>query len=309
MALQCALCESNELTQVAHKDSKSGLSLQVFCCDKCGLVQQAPLPEEDELRQYYSDYYRIDYKGTRRPKAKHVFRAARCAKQRLDFLIRSGITSGSLLDIGAGSGELVALAAQTGFDASGLEPNRHYAEYARSEFGIRVSTGHLEDATGRFDVVSLFHVLEHLRSLFYVFKQLHALVKPDGKLFIEVPWALSGSISPSNRYFKAHLFYFDVETLAAAASGYFEVLNTETSDNLRMLLAPKSRPEPISLPTHDYPISVRHQLDRHGWIHYTTHGQGWRKPAKIIQRLCREFQIRSLRGKEIIKFFDVNPSP
>jgi len=149
-ALRCAICESDQLVRVARKDSKSGAPLPVFHCGNCGLVQQAPLPEEMELQQYYSDLYRIDYKGTRQPKAKHVFRAARCAKQRLDFLIQSGVRPGSLLDVGAGGGEFVAMAHRAGFDASGLEPNEGYAEYARSEHGARVRTGNLSDAVGRF---------------------------------------------------------------------------------------------------------------------------------------------------------------
>lgn len=303
MTLHCAICEREQLVRVACKDSKSGEPLHVFHCGNCGLVQQAPLPDEKELQRYYSELYRIDYKGTRQPRAKHVFRAARCAKQRLDFLIQSGIRGGSLLDIGAGGGEFVAMAHRAGFDASGLEPNEGYAEYARSEHSAQVRTGNLADAVGRFQVVTLFHVLEHLRTPLDVFKQLHALIEPDGRLFIEVPWALSGAISPANRYFKAHLFYFDADTLAAAASAYFDVLAVDTTENLRMLLAPKTSPQPLTLPPLGYAALSRRKLVDQGWIHYLTSGLGWLKPAKIIQRWWRESRIQTLKGKDILALF------
>ena len=301
--MHCAICESDRLGLVADTDSKSGQPLHVFHCETCGLIQQAPLPDEEELKKYYSTQYRIDYKGIWHPKPKHVLRSARSARQRLDFLVRAGIRPGSLLDIGAGSGEFVTLANRAGFDASGLEPNRGYSEYARREYEAPVETGNLADARGRHDVITLFHVLEHLRSPLQVFEQLHALLRPGGRLFIEVPWALSGSISPTNLYFKAHLFYFDVDSLAAAASRHFEVVASETNGNLRMLLEPRPCPQPLRLPDPGYAATVRRRIDSHGWIHYLTTGQGWLKPAWRIRRLWQEQRVRSLAGKQIIASF------
>ena len=301
--MKCSLCDSRHLDRVADTDSKSGLALDVFLCGSCGLIQQAPLPSEEELKQYYATDYRIDYKRTRYPKPKHVFRSARLASQRLNFLRAAGVRPTTLLDIGAGSGEFVALASRAGFRAEGVEPNQGYSEYARSQYEVPVSTGDLDDITSCHEVVTMFHVLEHLRSPADVFSRLHSLLKPGGRLFIEVPWALAGSIAPSNRYFKAHLYYFDVETLAAAASRHFDVVAVEANGNLRMLLEPRPVPGSLRLPPEGYADSARERLSRHGWLHYLTSGGGWLKPAGKIQRLIREQGIRHLSGKQILAMF------
>jgi 2-polyprenyl-3-methyl-5-hydroxy-6-metoxy-1,4-benzoquinol methylase len=288
------------MSRVADTDAKTGAPLEVFFCQSCGLIQQNPLPTAEQLRDYYSTQYRLDYKGTWQPKPKHVHRSVRCARGRLEFLRKTGVHGGSLLDIGAGSGEFVALARQAGFDACGVEPNQGYAEYARTEYHAPVRTGELENIDGRYDVITLFHVLEHLRSPVKAFERLHRLLKPGGRLFIEVPWALSSAIAPSNRYFKAHLFYFDTETLTACASGRFEVLSASVENNLRMILQPLPVMAPAALPSREYVASLPDRLQRHGWLTYLTHGRGWLKPAQRIRRLWEEHRVRSLSGRSIM---------
>ena len=299
--MYCALCNHSHLTSVATKDAKTGAPLGIRLCRSCGLIQQNPLPTEQQLSDYYATSYRIDYKGTWHPKPKHIHRAARCAASRLQQLAKSGVRGGTLLDIGAGGGEFVALARQSGFDACGIEPNQGYAEYARMEYQVPVTTAGLDEVTGRYGIITLFHVLEHLRLPLEVFERLHSLLEPDGVLFIEVPWALSGAIAPSNRYFKAHLYYFDVRTLTACASRHFEVFQTSVDGNLRMLLRPRPVVAPIALPPPDYAASLPALLRRHGWIHYLTHGRGFTKLFRKASRWWEESRVQDLPGRKILK--------
>lgn len=298
--MSCALCHHTLMQPVADTDAKSGAPLEVCFCESCGLIQQHPLPSGEELREYYANSYRLDYKGTWHPKPKHIHRSARSARDRLAYLGMAGIRGGSLLDIGAGSGEFVALARKAGFDARGVEPNKGYAEYARMEYGAPVETAGMNEIDGRHDVITLFHVLEHLRSPAEVFESLHALLKPGGRLFIEVPWALSGAIAPSNRYFKAHLYYFDVQTLEACASRHFEVLSVSTDGNLRMILQPRPHAVPLAIPSQDYVAELPSRLDRQGWATYLTHGRGFLKPLGIFRRLWDETRVSAMRGRDII---------
>lgn len=301
MTICCNLCNSHAMHRVADTDSKTGAALGVFLCCDCGLIQQAPLPDEESLEKYYSTLYRIDYKGTRQPKAKHVFRSANQAVARLAFLKRNGLLSGTLLDIGAGSGEFVAMARKKGYAATGIEPNEGYSEYARSEYSAEVVTGKIQEATGQYDVITMFHVLEHLRSPAEAFANLHRLLVPGGSLFIEVPWILSGAISPSNRYFKAHLFYFDAETLASCASSHFEMTDVETSGNLLMLFRAKETPCPIELPPAGYAEKARKKIDAQGWLNYVIHGKGWRKPFARLRHIMDEQRVSGLSGSQILE--------
>lgn len=299
--MNCTLCENDQFTPVADTDCKSGKALHIVLCNQCGLIQQSPIPSESELRDYYATEYRMDYKKTLVPKSKHIHRSARLAIQRLEQLRAAGITSGDLLDIGAGSGEFVTVCARSGFSAEGAEPNVGYSDYARSEYGARVHTSELNDITGTYDVVTMFHVMEHLRSPGQAFAKLHSLLKPGGHLLIEVPWAVSPAISPSNRYFKAHLHYFDLETLVSFASGCFDVIAAKREGNLSVMLRRSETLRTRVLPSPDYADEVRASVSRFGWWNYLTEGGACRVPARKIRHWLAERKVRDLRGTTIVE--------
>ncbi|MBC8127808.1 MAG: class I SAM-dependent methyltransferase [Gloeobacteraceae cyanobacterium ES-bin-144] len=298
--MHCSLCNGNHAKIISNTDAKTSAPLNVFLCESCGFIQQYPIPNSEELKQYYSVSYRMDYKKTHHPKSKHVYRSAGLALDRLAYLRKAGVTGGKLLDIGAGSGEFVALACRAGFDAEGIEPNQGYSEYARSEYQVRLRTEGLDEIDGKYDVITMFHVLEHLRSPVEVFERVHALLKPGGKLFIEVPWALSSATSPSNRYFKAHLYYFDKETLSSCASQLFDPVSTCVESNLRALFEPRSHPRPLVIPSSEYVSMVREHLGRQGWVTYLTIGKGFFKPVTKLKNAFKEWRVRKRSGRSIL---------
>ena len=216
--MACVLCSGSSLSEVSSIDAKTSEPLRVCVCEACGMVQQDPIPTEDELQIYYSHNYRIDYKQAYSPRPKHVLRAGNNALGRLAFLRQAGISSGSLLDVGAGGGEFVYLAGKAGFDARGVEPNIGYSEYAQVEYGSQIQTGQLSDVDGCVDLITMFHVLEHLPSPLAAFERLYEHCADAGHVFIEVPWIETPRASPHNIFFRAHLHYFGVATLAACAS-------------------------------------------------------------------------------------------
>ena len=95
--MTCVLCRNEVFKILSQKDSKDGLFLKVILCESCGMVQQDPIPSEDKVNEYYSNEYRKDYKKTITPKIKHVFRAGNLALDRINFLKKRGIASGSFL--------------------------------------------------------------------------------------------------------------------------------------------------------------------------------------------------------------------
>lgn len=301
--MNCALCNSIHSTLLSRRDCKSGKKLNVFLCDHCGLVQQLPLPDPAELQRYYATEYRLDYKRIHQPKSKHILRSARLAVERERFLRKAGVYSGRLLDIGAGSGEFVTICNRSGFQAEGAEPHVGYSEFARSQYGANVRTLELADLDGTYDVITLFHVLEHLPSPRDVFARLSQLLNPSGHLLIEVPWGLSPSISPSNRYFKAHLYYFELETLAACASTHFEPVTSSETGNLQMLFRRRDHTQPIRMPTPDFAVSAKARALRLGWWSYLTTGKGHRALLRKIRRCHEERGIRHLSGSAILNLF------
>ncbi|MFK7959727.1 MAG: methyltransferase domain-containing protein [Phycisphaerales bacterium] len=281
-------------------DAKSGKPLHVAACRRCGLVQQTPIPTEEELRRYYEDEYRQTYKGTHQPKPKHVLRAGRTALERIRLLKSMGIADGTLLDIGAGGGEFVALAAKAGFDASGIEPG-DYGDYARRTYGCDVERGELSEATGTYDTVTIFHVMEHLPCPVEAFARIHRLLNPGGKLLVEVPWIEAADASPSNTYFRAHIYYFNAASLIAAASEFFEAEHVDTSSNLRVLLRARPEPGPRELPSREDVAALHRRLDAKSWVEYALRGGGVIKPLRKLARAVNERQARGKSGAAIIE--------
>ena len=298
---QCYLCTGQQGRQVGRTDAKTREPLRVMQCRQCGLVQQYPLPASRELHVYYSHHYRLDYKRVHEPRPKHVHRAGLAALERVAFLDRAGIRSGRLTDVGAGGGEFVFVASQRGFTASGVEPNVGYSAFARQAYGVEVATaevGSLEP--GSADVVTLFHVLEHIADPRAALDAIWQALAPGGHLFVEVPNILAADASPHNIYFKAHLFYFAAATLTSVSDALFEPVAVEDTGNLLMLLRRRDAPVTPRLPDTDAAARALRRLDEKGWVEYLIRGQGWRKPIARWRRHRIEARFEQVAPRQIL---------
>lgn len=100
---------------------------------------------------------------------------------------------GKLLDVGAGKGEFLFFAKRKGFLVSGFEPSPHFCEYATKNFDLELVCGDLNDfkktnvGLSSFDVITLFHVLEHVKNPAEILIGLLPLLSKDGVAYIEVP--------------------------------------------------------------------------------------------------------------------------
>ena len=302
----CRLCGASSPEIWNRNDAKTGKPIQLHFCHHCGMIQQARIPESDELLAYYSHHYRQDYKGTHRPSARHVRRAGVAAINRLKLLGQWLPPDGrprKLLDIGAGGGEFVHLAQRMGFEARGIEPNLGYSDFARTEYGAEVLTATLEQVPpGSQDLVTLFHVLEHLPDPPQALARIAGMVGDRGFVFVEVPNILQADASPHNTFFGAHLHYFCRATLSATASRHFDVVKATDSGNLSVLLRRKSRMSAcITLPTPEEVVSIRTRLARKGWIEYLTVGGGLAKPFRRIAQHRAEWAVRNLKPRAILE--------
>ncbi len=213
-SIPCNICGTGMVEEISLKDRK-GDYLRTVICLSCGLIWSDPRPPEGEIRDYYSCDYRQEYKGVYQPELKHIYRDARNALQRYDFLSEILDKNSVILDIGSGAGVFVYALRKMGFNAAGLEPNEGYAKYAVDELRVPVQVGFIQDIedSTKYDLITLHHVLEHLYDPLGILRKAAALLKDDGFLAIEVPNAENLTQDPKNRYHSAHLYTFNPETL------------------------------------------------------------------------------------------------
>ena len=136
-----------------------------------------------------------------------------------------------------------------GYDARGIEPNEGYARYAKDELELPIAIGFFKELSLSqqiYDVITLYHVLEHLEDPSGTIAGLRSLLKPGGYLIIEVPNVEGTCGEPAHRFHFAHLYNFNPATLAGLArkAGYTVLETSISSDggNVAVFLQKASEP-------------------------------------------------------------------
>jgi len=216
-SVPCNLCGGQEVSTLSNR-SRSGKSLRTVICRSCGLVWSDPRPHD--ARHFYEEDYRVSYKNTYKPKPKHVLRAGHVALSRFEKIDRLLSSRKSVLDVGTGGGEFAYLLQSLGHRVSGIEPNKGYADYSIQEYGLAVQVGFVQDATFHpesFDLITIWHVLEHTEDPGAVLALLRAWLKPGGILVVEVPNVEATCQAPHSTFHEAHLYNFNLMSLRRLA--------------------------------------------------------------------------------------------
>jgi 2-polyprenyl-3-methyl-5-hydroxy-6-metoxy-1,4-benzoquinol methylase len=147
-----------------------------------------PQPSLDVLGKYYESEDYISHTDNKRSlfeKAYHFVKGI-ALKNKLNLINELQSTKGSILDIGAGTGDFLNVAKDNGWKTIGIEPSDRAKGIAVSK-GIDFvnATSDLENHS--FDVITMWHVLEHVPDLDFQIKELKRLLKPTGSLIIAVP--------------------------------------------------------------------------------------------------------------------------
>ncbi len=305
----CPVCGSDQAEPIAHVDGKTGEPLLTVNCSSCGLGRIDPLPTQPELEAWYTHRYRQDYKQAASPALRHVLRAGRHARDRWAWLqthFGQGSTqlsaSSVTLDVGASSGEFVDLMRQRGMQAHGIEPHAGYASFARETLGLSVEHGALHQvlpghADQRYDLISMFHVLEHLVDPVETLRLLAQKTSPHGHLLIEVPNA-TRFCAPSYMFFRAHTLYFTQTSLHQTLQvGGWDVVahNPADADNLMVLARPAPdrgvQPVPIQCQPDRALIEAQNQRTWPAYLADQLHSGRWLR--KLQQR---QEEKRTVRG-------------
>lgn len=152
------------------------------------LLATLPRPALQNLPKYYESEDYISHTDGKRSlfeKAYHFIKNI-ALKNKTDLIAKLQNGKGDLLDIGAGTGDFLAAAKTAGWQVTGSEPSEKARNIAKKK-GIMLSENTTDFQDQSFDVVTMWHVLEHVSDPTAQIKELKRLLKPNGSLIVAVP--------------------------------------------------------------------------------------------------------------------------
>lgn len=159
-------------------------------CLGCGLVFLNPMPSPEEIGELYAPAYQTD-KLFREEKITREFIETEIGKNdgRAKEITECFGGPGRLLDVGCGSGFFMASMKRRGWDVKGIDISEWAAEFAWKNLGLKVHTGGFDciNPDEKFDVVTMFHLLEHLTDPFAYLRGAARVLSENGRLVIKGP--------------------------------------------------------------------------------------------------------------------------
>ena len=218
-----------------HSVSKEQFSL--YHDETIDLVFTFPQPKEYKLGAYYeSEDYISHTDGTRSLFEKaYQFVKQIALENKLKCINQLQESKGLLLDIGAGTGDFLAVAKHSGWQVLGTEPNEKASSIAKKK-GVPLVENTDSIANHSIDIITMWHVLEHVPNIENQIKELKRLLKPNGMILIAVPNFNSFDAKHYGVHWAAydvprHLWHFSKQSIKAL----FERENLHLLKTLPML--------------------------------------------------------------------------
>lgn len=222
---QCYCCGSSDFKSFLEtKDNYSQEKFSITQCSICGFVFTNPRPDMNEIGKYYNMEGYLSHTSHKKGVVESVYRIARNYMKNKKLNLIQNITGKqngfSILDYGCGTGDFLGFMKKHSLIAEGVEQDA-LARKVANEIN-KVETYALEDVKNigeeKYDVITLWHVLEHIHDLHRQIDYFNQWLKPNGKLFIAVPNIKSADAEKYGKNWDAldvprHIYHFSPETI------------------------------------------------------------------------------------------------
>ncbi|GAB3987926.1 class I SAM-dependent methyltransferase [Spirosoma daeguense] len=208
---QCPVCGNTTFKSfLVCKDylvSQKDFSIQE--CGQCSFRLTNPRPDENSIGAYYKSEQYVSHNDESTGLINTAYRLVRKYTLRSKVSLINKLTGkqGIILDVGCGTGAFLESCQQDGWKVVGMEPDSDAREIAEEKLKSVIKPNLDElTGTGPFNIISLWHVLEHIPDLNIAIPKLHKLLDANGTLLIAVP----NSDSYDATYFKQFWAAYDV---------------------------------------------------------------------------------------------------
>jgi hypothetical protein len=213
--MSCYLCSHSDFSQ-RPGSVRDDVSLQILECNSCGLVVLSSLHHIQA-----GHYANSGMHGDKLPSIEAWLRDSESDDQRRFEMLKAALVNRKVLDFGCGAAGFVLKASGLAAEIVGIEPERRIRDHWGDRLRIRSS---LNEVGNAFDLITAFHVVEHLPDPRATLKELAMLLGPRGRMVIEVPSSEDALLTLYNNdafqrftYWSQHLFLFNAHTLGRLA--------------------------------------------------------------------------------------------
>ncbi len=222
---KCPVCQNSETKQYLEVTdfTVSKEKFKIVRCESCSFLYTNPRPDAATIGPYYHSENYISHHNEKTNLLSFVYNNIRkyAVEQKLNLITsHTDKRKPKLLDYGCGTGYFLSACARRGWGIAGIEPDKDAASKASSLLKIPVSENLTELNLTResFDVITLWHVLEHVHELNETLSKLRTLLRPDGIMIIAVPNPESEDAAQYREFWAAfdvprHLYHFSKNTL------------------------------------------------------------------------------------------------
>ena len=216
----CPLCGGQQLEHAltCTDHYASGERFEVVKCVHCGFLLTQNAPVEAEIGKYYETLEYISHSNTKKGlmnKVYHWVRRYMLSRKAAMVKRLSHLTEGTLLDYGTGTGYFSHTMMKRGWTVKAIEKSPQARTFAKEHFNLKVDEEKAlkEYQAESFDVITLWHVMEHLEHLNEMWQTLNGLLKEKGILIVAVPNPTSYDAAKYKEWWAAydvprHLWHF-----------------------------------------------------------------------------------------------------
>ncbi|MEQ9402302.1 MAG: class I SAM-dependent methyltransferase [Cyclobacteriaceae bacterium] len=234
---QCPSCGHPKFDNysICKDHSVSGESFALVTCARCELIFTNPRPEENALGRYYESDSYISHTDRGNSFINFLYKLVRSfTLKKKRRLVEKYVQSGMVLDYGCGTGDFLKECETKGWLSKGVEPDNQARKIAiEKTSGTIVRSVDELKVDKEFDVITAWHVVEHISDLKGTIRKLRKNLKKGGYLIVAVPNAKSADANYYKEYWAAydvprHLYHFTKSSFThLAKSLQFSIIQTE----------------------------------------------------------------------------------